>query len=96
MVKEMLTLRINQLQQAFDLNKKQLRQQYCDANNHYKVGDKFTDHIGTIVVEKIRYSYGDNPSCVYFGVGLKKDGTPRKHNNNKRNAWQINEKTKQP
>ena len=49
MVKEMLTLRINQLQQAFDLNKKQLRQQYCDANNPYKVGDNCPGDIIIII-----------------------------------------------
>ena len=92
MDKEMLTQRIDQLQQAFDLQKKQMMKQYCDAKNPYKVGDKFTDHIGTIVIEKIGYSYyGGNPCCVFTGVGLKKDGTPRKDNNNKRNAWQSND-----
>ena len=90
MNKETLNQKITQLQQEFELKKKEVMQQYCDANNPYKEGDKFTDHIGTIIVEKIRYSYGDKPCCVYFGAELKKDGTPRK-DNNKRQAWQLND-----
>jgi hypothetical protein len=90
MNKETLNQKITQLQQEFELQKKEVMQQYCDANNPYKIGDKFSDHIGTIIVEKIRYSYGDRPCCVYFGTELKKDGTPRK-DNNKRQAWQSND-----
>ena len=90
MDKETLKQKITQLQQEFELKKKEVMQQYCDANNPYKEGDKFTDHIGTIIVEKIRYSCGDKPCCVYFGAELNKDGTPRK-DNNKRQAWQSND-----
>jgi len=81
---------LTQLNQENELKKKQVMQEYCNANNPYKVGDKFTDHVGTIIVESIRYSYGSNPCCVYFGIELKKDGTPRK-DNNKRQAWQSND-----
>ena len=90
MKKLILDQKIDQLQKEFLLKRKQLMQQYCDANNPYKVGDKFTDHLGTIVVEKIEYVYngGDTPHCVYLGVGLKKNG---KDNNNKRYAYQSNE-----
>ena len=90
MDKETLNLKIIQLQQEFYLKKKQVIRQYCDARNPYKVGDKFTDHIGTVVVEKIMYSYIGNPCCIYFGVLLKKDGMPRK-GNSKRYAYQSND-----
>lgn len=93
MNKETLHQKIKQLQQDCELNKQELMKQYCDANNPYKVGDKFIDHIGAIVVEKINYGYGDNPSCIYFGTELKKDGKLRK-DNNKRQAWQPNDVTK--
>lgn len=75
----------------FDLNKakRELIKKYCDANNPYKIGDKFTDHIGTILIESISYYWSTEPCCVYFGLELKKDGTP-KNNRNKRKAWQSN------
>lgn len=90
MNKETLRQKITQLQQEFELKKKEVLRQYCDANNPYKVGDKFTDQIGTIIVEKIRYFYSNEPCCIYFGVELKKDGTMRK-DNKKRQAWQSND-----
>jgi hypothetical protein len=69
---------------------KSIMRDYCNANNPYKVGDKFTDHIGSIIIERMNYSYGSNPCCIYFGLDLKKDGTPTKKGT-KRNAWQSNE-----
>jgi hypothetical protein len=63
---------------------------YALANNPFKVGDVFTDHIGKIRIEKIKITvtYG-TPSCVYIGTNLKKDGTPYK-DGSKREAYQIN------
>jgi len=74
-----------------------IKRQYADAHNPYKVGDVFTDHIGSILIEKWQYAYtgGSNyntPSLVYYGSELKKDGTPKK-NGSKRNAWQCNDIT---
>jgi len=66
--------------------------EYCDANNPFKVGDTFTDHIGTIKIEKIGYyldAHIGTGSCEYFGPVLNKDGKPKK-DNRKRTAWQIN------
>lgn len=85
MNKQELKHKLNELQQEYGLKQKEVMKQFCDANNPYKVGDKFTDHIGTIIIEKIRYSYTltGTPSCVYFGTELK--------NNDKRNAWQSND-----
>lgn len=37
--------------------KDELVKQFCIANNPYKVGDIFEDHIGKIRIEKIKYSY---------------------------------------
>lgn len=92
MNKQELEHKLKELQKECDLKQKEVMKQFCDANNPYKVGDKFTDHIGTIIIEKIRYSYTvtGTPSCIYFGTELKKDGTPKK-NNDKRNAWQSND-----
>lgn len=64
--------------------------EYCFANNTVKIGDIFTDHIGSIVVEDIKASaafrvYG----CVYFGLELTKKLEPKK-NGSKRSAFQQN------
>lgn len=85
MNKQELKHKLNELQQEYGLKQKEVMKQFCDANNPYKVGDKFTDHIGTIIIEKIRYSYTltGTPSCIYFGTDLK--------NNDKRYAWQSND-----
>jgi len=92
MTKQELQNKLEELKHEYELKQKEAMRQFCDANNAYKIGDKFTDHIGSIIIEKIRYSYGgfNDPCCVYFGVELKKDGTPKK-NNEKRNAWQSND-----
>ncbi len=81
------------LEQEYKLKQNEVIKQYCDDNNPYKIGDKFTDHIGTILIEKITYSHSilsSAPNCVYFGPELKKDGTPKK-NGDKRKAWQSND-----
>jgi hypothetical protein len=89
-----LEKKVMELEQEFELKKKIAIKEYCDANNPYKVGDKFTDHIGTILIEKIGYVYrlwdGDSPCCIYNGPELKKDGTPKK-NGDKRTAYQTND-----
>lgn len=92
MTKQELDDKLKELEQKYELNKREIIKQFCDANNTYKIGDKFTDHIGTIKIEKIRYSIllNGNPTCVYFGTELKKDGTPKK-SNTKRSAWQSND-----
>jgi hypothetical protein len=81
------------LEQEYNLKQKEVIREYCDANNPYKIGDKFTDHIGTILIEKISYYYyslGGDPCCTYYGSELKKDGTPKK-NGDKRKAYQSND-----
>lgn len=72
--------------------KKTLAKEYALSNNPYKVGDIVTDHIGPLKIEKINISisYLDSlPQCVYFGIELKKDGTPMKKQN-ARGVWQKN------
>lgn len=80
------------IEQEFKNKKEKLIREFCDANNPYRVGDKFTDHVGSIIIEKIRYSIDSTgmPSCVYSGVELKKDGS-RKKNDPKRSACQFND-----
>lgn len=71
---------LNTLTDEFNQKRKELIRKYVDENNPYKTGDKVTDHIGTIVIEKISYSVGlyGKPEAKYYGLVLKKDGTPKK------------------
>lgn len=82
------------LNEEFQENKNKLLKEFCFSNNPYKVGDIFEDHMGKILIEKImpsgyRFS-GAIPCCSYYGLELKKDGTPRK-NGSKRQCWQSND-----
>lgn len=64
---------------------------YCLSNNPYKVGDIFEDSTGKIVIEKINiYCSKDNPCCVYYGLMLKRDGSPTKKME-RRDAYQCND-----
>lgn len=91
---EEYTSKLEQLASEFTKNKNLLTKEYVLSNNTYNVGDKFTDHIGTIIIEKIKYSLGDfysKPCAVYYGIELDKNGKKNKRGN-KRHAYQSNEK----
>ena len=92
MSKEQLQINLAEIEKELQIKKNKAIIEYCDSNNPYKIGDTFTDHIGTILIENIKYDCQSffGYSCVYFGCELKKDGTPKK-SNQKRNAWQRNE-----
>lgn len=96
MNKEELNHKLKELEKRFDMERKTLIKEFCDSRNTYKVGDVFTDHVGSIIIEKMTYSLGgtsfgfDRACMIYEGVELKKDGTPKK-NNPKRSAWQSND-----
>lgn len=67
---------------------------YCMAHNTVKVGDIFTDHIGSIRVERITiaasFSLGQF-CCVYHGPELTKSLKPKKKTKH-RGAYQCNAK----
>jgi hypothetical protein len=92
MTKEQYEDNLKKINLLFESKKKELIKAFCDSNNPYKIGDVFTDHISSIIIEKIKYDsgFGAYPACVYFGTVLKKDGTPKK-SQEKRNAWQSND-----
>ena len=62
--------------------KRSLAIEFANANNPYKKGDIVTDHIGSLRIEKMTWTFGFNnnilPYCHYYGIELKKDGTPMK------------------
>ena len=90
MTQQDLDKELDFLKADYTLKKIDAIKKYCNANNPYKIGDKFTDHAGTIIIEKIGYSNYTSPCCTYFGVELKKDGNPRK-DGSKRIAFQFND-----
>lgn len=75
-------LKLSELQTEFENKKKELAKEYAFANNSIKVGDIIKDSVGSIKVEKIRYTTGlissNTPECVYDGIELTKQGTPSK------------------
>jgi len=89
MTKEDLKHKLKQIEDECIIKRKEVMRIYCDEHNPFKIGDSFTDHIGTIRIEKVRYDL-QYPCCVYFGVELKKDGSP-KNSGKKRNSWQFNQ-----
>lgn len=59
-----------------------LNKECASSNNPYKIGDVIIDHYHTIRIERIVYAgnkdHNDMPFCRYYGVELKKNGTPKK------------------
>jgi hypothetical protein len=96
MTKQELQEKLKMLDNEYKLKVSKINSEYAFSNNPYKVGDKFTDDIGSILIEKIQWSktfYEEVPSCCYIGIELKKDGTPKK-GMPLRKAYQSNEKIK--
>jgi cell shape-determining protein MreC len=84
--------KLKEIEKTYDDSKLELLIQYAKENNPYKIGDVITDHIGSIQIESFKVAKvfnGDASEMVYFGVELKKDGTPKK-NGDKRNVFQSN------
>jgi hypothetical protein len=84
--------KVKQLESDFEALKTDYMRDFVIANNPYKKGDIVTDHIGTIKIESMRFSWGGlgrQPCAIYYGVELKKNGEPKK-NGNKRDVYQSN------
>lgn len=77
--------------QLLHKTEQQLMKEYAEAQNPYKIGDLFRDRLGTIKIEKIKFT-GDRvyPSCIYYGTMHTKAGQPHKSGTT-RNAYQTNE-----
>jgi hypothetical protein len=86
---EQLNKNLETLAFQYEESKRTLIKEYCLANNPYKVGDVFTDHLGSILIEYIKFSIYDK-CCAYNGVELTKKGEPNKRGT-RRNAWQKND-----
>jgi hypothetical protein len=97
MTREEYDLKRKKLTEDFEAAKSALAREYAFANNSIKSGDIVTDHIGSILIEEIKFTKGysnEYPQCVYSGKILKKDLTPTKKGE-KRDVYQSNLITKQ-
>ena len=86
---------LSDLALQYEHARSEYHRQFALSNNTVKHGDVFTDHIGSILVERIGVCFSGLdtiPSCKYYGKELKKDGTPKK-NNTYRTAYQSNSLT---
>ena len=88
---EVYLQKVKELEKEFKNKKVTLTKEFITSNNPYKIGDKVTDRIGSIIIEKIGYSWGyDNKPCaIYSGLELRKDGIPTKRGL-RRTVWQSN------
>lgn len=77
--------RLSEIKQRFQKEVDELGKQYAREHNPYKVGDIISDHIGAMQIERVQVVLGayvsvsfNEPYCRYYGIQLKKDGTPLK------------------
>jgi hypothetical protein len=94
MTREEYDTKIKTLAKIHMANKRHVMREYAFANNPYKVGDIIEDHHHIIKIE--RYQAIDSweyPSCLYFGIELKKDLTPKKRQDGI-GMYQVNVKRK--
>lgn len=73
--------KLQELNDEYQKAKNELAIQCATENNPYKIDDVITDHIGSIKISKMKAHSGfySIPEMMYFGVELKKDGTPKKN-----------------
>lgn len=86
MTKQQYNDKIKELKASYNISELYIVKEYAYANNPYKIGDVIRDHSHIIKIEKIKFcraSVGEEfPSCVYHGIELKKDLTPKKNQEN--------------
>lgn len=83
-------IKLDNLEQEFQKQKNSLAVEYAKAHQLFNDGATISDSVGKIVVDKIKYTLGgvsSMPEAVYYGIELKKDGTPRK-DGSKRSIYQ--------
>jgi hypothetical protein len=81
MTEEELKTEIMAARERYNLEMNKIYKDYAFNNNPYKIGDIITDHIGSIIIEVIKWSKIFNrfsSECVYTGTQLKKNGEPFK------------------
>jgi len=75
-------MRLQIIENTYEMEKKKLYWEYGMANAKYKVGDLIKDERWAFVIDKITVGkHFGLPEPVYHGFELKKDLTPRKDQN---------------
>lgn len=81
MNKEDLKVQLLKIDKWCSNKKAELLTAYCDEHNPYKIGDIVYYSGGSIRIQRISYYLNTtDPCCIYRGIVLKKDGTPKKGN----------------
>lgn len=71
---------IKEAEKVFLVKKRDLTKEYVLSNNTVKIDDKITDHVGSIIVDKITVYISSEPQCMYSGFVINKDGSKSKLN----------------
>lgn len=80
MTKEELKQGISELEATLNSDKNALYIKYLNAHNTVKKGDKITDGLRVLIVDRISYTMGldSMPYCLYYGKWLTAKGVPNK------------------
>lgn len=82
MTKKEYNKEIRKINKEASTKKKELYQNYALSNNPYKIGDVISDGCRTLKIKEIKvgvYLFSSYPECIYTGIELKKDGSPKKN-----------------
>lgn len=97
MTKEEYIARLEEIKKKCQKEVNELGVEYAKSNNPHKVGDTIKDHMGAMVIERVQTVLSafvqisfNIPVCRYYGVQLKKDGTPMKRQDPTRSIYQSN------
>lgn len=85
MTKDEYIARLEQIKRKCQKEVNELGLEYIKNSIPYQVGDTIRDHVGGMVIERVQPVLSafvqipfNIPTCRYYGVQLKKDGTPKK------------------
>lgn len=95
MNKDELANKLAEIARRAETTRKAVMLEYAKANNPYKIGDVFTDHMGSIEITEVLYSLVEKyPCAVYGGIILNSNGDKNKSGKTRRahQSNAINEK----
>jgi hypothetical protein len=87
-------IRLKALRRKSEKEIRCLEIEFSKLNNPYKVGDIIEDHCNIILIDKIIFAYYERlnyiPSCLYYGVLLRKSDLKPYKNNKRGSIYQGN------
>lgn len=78
MTKTDYDLKIKEIDEEARLKKKELAREFAFSNNSITPGDTIKDHVGTIKVNKVNFTFvplDKYPQCIYTGINYNKNGS---------------------